>query len=104
MNVSWYYGSQGAENTLLGSDTNFVNSTQFELNWNASDRVTDYYWRIMVDDGTNYYNYTYSFKTEGYSAGGTNTPSYMIPLALSSFAFMFGLLFFIRYRRKRRNA
>ncbi len=104
MNLSWYYGSQGSENTLLGSDTNFVNSTQSELNYNASDRVTDYYWRIMVDDGSNYYNYTYSFKTEGYGGGGGNTPSYMIPLALSSFAFMFGLLFFIRYRRKRRNA
>ena len=104
MNISWFYGpSAGNENTLLGTDTGFVNSTQNELNFNASDRVTDYYWRAMINAGQSYENYSYTFKTEGYSGGSGNTPSYMIPLALSSFAFMFGILIFIK-RRKQKNA
>jgi len=69
MNISWYYGTQGNENTLLGTDVNFTNSTQSELNWNASNRVTDYYWRVMINDGTNYVNYSFEFQTEGYNPG-----------------------------------
>jgi len=72
MNVSWYYGlTEGNENILLGTDNNFVNSTQTELFYPAIDRVTTYYWRVQVDDGTNYVNETFSFRTVGYPGGGT---------------------------------
>jgi len=67
MNVSWYWGtSSGAENTLIGTDVNFTNSTQVELFFEANTRVTDYYWRACANDGTNYQNETFSFTTEGY--------------------------------------
>jgi len=70
MNISWYYGSEGNENILLGTDSNIVNSTQSQLNFNASSRTTDYYWRIQVDDGSVFENYTYTFQTEGLAGGG----------------------------------
>ena len=67
MNVSWYWGtSSGNENTLIGTDTNFTNSSQTELFFEANTRVTEYFWRACANDGTNYQNESFSFTTEGY--------------------------------------
>jgi hypothetical protein len=66
MNISWYYGtSQGAENTLLGSDVNITNGTVDELCYQASSYNTVYYWRVMVNDGEGLWvNDTFSFTTD----------------------------------------
>jgi hypothetical protein len=109
MTAKWYYGPQGSENNLLGEDTNIFNSTQSELNWNASNRFTDYYWRLQVNDTNgNYENYTYNFKTEGFAGGGSafSDDSTAIAIAAGALIFsMFGLiaLFEVKKRRRRRR-
>jgi hypothetical protein len=72
MNVSWYYGTTLDTCTnLLGSDSTFSNGTQSELNFNASSRSTEHFWRMFYDDGDNFFNQTFSFTTEGEGGGGT---------------------------------
>ena len=104
MNVSWYWGtSAGNENTLIGTDTNFTNSTQVELFFEANGRATTYYWRAQADDGTNYQNETFSFTTEPYGGGGGNMPQYQVPMAIASSALLIGLLALLMKRKKRRR-
>ncbi len=100
MNISWYYGPLGNENILLGIDTNFSNSTQFEQNWNASVRATDYYWRIQIDDGINYENYSYTFMTEGYGGGHIITSPY-VAIAFGAIALIIGIIVFLFIRRRK---
>jgi hypothetical protein len=104
MNVSWYYGnSLDTCNNLLGTDTGFYNSTQSELDFNASKLSTDYYWRIQVDDGTNYVNETYYFKTEGYSGGYSYTPPSNSLWVLSLFGLIGIALWLISRKRKKKK-
>jgi len=71
MNSTWYYGiSEGNETIPLSSNINFTNSTINSLFFTASNRFTDYYWKLEVDDGTITKNQTYQFRTEGYNGVG----------------------------------
>ena len=105
MNVSWYYGTALTNcNTLLGTDTNFSNSTQTELYHTANTRSTNYYYRVQANDGNNYVNDTFTFKTEGYIGGGGTFPNNGAPLGIAAGALIFGILgFMIAIKRKRRR-
>jgi len=60
MNVSWY-----CNGVLLGTDNNFINSSQMELCFPASDYATSYNWSINCTDGDTWVNETLIFVTEG---------------------------------------
>jgi len=105
MNVSWYYGlTEATTINHYGTDTNFTNSTQHKVYYPASSRLTDYYWRLQADDGEYYYNQTYNFRTEGYTAGGGSGGggNYMLPLVFGAFGIILGVLSII-INKKRRN-
>jgi hypothetical protein len=60
MNVSWY-----CNGVLLGTDTNFTNSSQMELCFPSSEYATSYTWSINCTDGETWNNETLTFVTEG---------------------------------------
>jgi len=103
MNVSWYWGTtEGDENTLIGSDSGFVNSTQSELFFASTGRRTVYYWRVMVDDGSYYENNTFNFTTASVGGGGVSVRD-STALGIACGALMLGslgLFGFVRRRRK----
>jgi hypothetical protein len=103
MNISWYYGDS-LDNcyNLLGSDNLIYNSTQSELDFNASTLSTNYYWRIQVNDGINYINETYKFITEGYSGGFSYQPPSNSLWVLSLFGLVGIALWFIRRKKKKK--
>ena len=101
MNMSIYYGTVGNVNTLLTTHTNVANGTYNADYFTASNRTTTYYWRVQVDDGTNYENKTYSFTTEGFII--PKYPSNALAgaaLMLAMMAVTFGVILFIRRKRK----
>jgi len=100
MNISWYYGPLGGENNLLGTDSGFYNSTQSEVNWNASERMTDYHWRVMINAGDSYENFTYGFRTEGYGGGHIISSPY-VGVALGAMALIIAIVVFLFIRRRR---
>ena len=68
--------------------------------------MTNYYWRVKIDDGATTVNYTYDFKTQGVAGGGgggagmIGTP----PTAVGLSAFgIFLALFALIYRRRKRE-
>lgn len=88
MNYSIFYGlSEGNENILINSSQNVVNNTFNSLFFQASDYSTVYYWRVMLDDGLFYTNYTFNFRTVGY-IGQVSSNS----IALAAAAFLIGLI------------
>jgi len=103
MNMSIFYGSQGSENNLLVTHSNISNGTYSASFYQASGRSTDYYWRIMLDNGVQWINETYGFTTEGY-----NTPLMPDRLGLAVVGIIFGCLgvvamFMISNRRKKKK-
>ena len=103
MNISWYYGATiGNENTILGNENNITNSTQSKLFFQASNRSTTYYWRVMANDGIHYINKTYSF-TSDFVGGGISRPS-NIALAVMGMMFgIFGLLSMFALKKRKKN-
>ena len=100
MNISIFYGSEGLENILLYSNSNITNSTQNALNYNASNRATNYYWRIMANDGSFWLNETYAFKTEGYTGHLIKNNNFAIIGILLGF---FALIFVLLFKKKKRD-
>jgi len=73
-NISWYWGtSQGSENNILETDNNINAGSVNCLFPNVTSYNTEYFWRVMVDNGMWYENNTYSFTTLGQSSGGSST-------------------------------
>jgi len=101
MNMSIYYGTKGNVNTLLTTHTNVANGTYNADYFTASNRTTTYYWRVQLNDGTNYLNETYNFTTEGFII--PKYPSNALAAAalmLAMMAVTFGVILFIRRKRK----
>lgn len=61
MNLSFYYGNYSV---LMGTNNNITNGTYFNRFINATDNYTMYYWSVRVNDGTNWLNNTFNFRTE----------------------------------------
>jgi hypothetical protein len=103
MNISWYYGTiLGNESILLDTQANITNNTITTLFYPMKNKATKYFWRIQADDGTNYYNQTYNFQTEGYPGGiGTNIPNNGASIGVALAAIIFGLLAFLILIKKR---
>jgi hypothetical protein len=104
MNISWYYGDSLTNCiNILGQDLNITNSTQYELHFNASARSTIYYYRIMANDGTNWVNESFTFRTEGYPGGGIS-PNYGTPLGIAAAALVLSVFGIIAlFKRKKRS-
>jgi len=110
MNCSWYYGlSYGNETTLLATDSNFSNSSTINhLFFNATDRFTTYYWKIILDDGTNNLTELYNFRTEGFGGfpggvGIVSTSNVFRIFGLIGLLGVIGFVIFISRRRKEDN-
>jgi len=84
MNISFYYGlSINNTNHVMKTFNNVGNNTFNALFLNAVNHSTWFYWRVMVDDGTNYVNKTYVFMTE--------SRNMLIPNGFNSIPMVFGL-------------
>ena len=101
MNITWYYGTLGNENTEFGTNNNIGNSTNDKFNYNFSSRGTIYYWRVMANDGTSWINETYSFTTEGYDANIQSDNNRNIGI-IGAFGIL-GLIFVLIKRRRDKN-
>lgn len=103
MNISWYFGTTvGSENILLGTDDNVSNSTQNVLCYPAAGRSTEYFWKIVINDGQgNWHNESFSFTTE--SLGGGMSRSNMALFAVAMLMGGTGIAVMFTMKRKRRR-
>ena len=103
MNMSLFYGTEGNVNTLLTTHSNVTNGTYNADYFTASSRVNTYYWRVQLDDGSNFVNETYNFTTEGliiprYPSNGIAITAF----TMGMLAVVFGIITLIRRKRNRR--
>lgn len=100
LNVTWYYNGSS-----LGVDSNQNNGTLTELMYEATGRATSYLWEVKVNDGEgNWFNRSYVFTTEGYSAGfaGGSGSGINSVYGLIGIIGIVGLLALL-YKRKKEN-
>jgi len=102
MNVSWYWSTNESDtNNLIGSNLNFSNSTQTKMFFGGTDRATVYYWRVQVDDGSNYFNETFNFRSEGH-AGYQIKNNYALAV-VGILVGIFALLFVFFWLKKKKG-
>jgi len=98
MNYSIYIGDNATScDTLLFSDANVTNGTQFDANhlYYSATNYTAYYWRVQVDDGWLWINEIFNFTLYA-EAEIIDTPGFEIVL------FLVSLFAIIYWRRKSR--
>jgi len=107
MNLSFYYGPSNISTpNLLGSFSSQPNGTYNMLDFNASSRFQYYYWRIMVNDGMNWVNETFAFRTEGYAnvvPGGNVSSTVFGVIGILGIIGLFSLFLNRRKKRKERH-
>ena len=105
MNISWFYGnSLGACSSPLSSASLILNSTQTSLHFPANSYVNDYYFRIQLDDGNDFVNESFTFRTTGQGGGGGGQiqgDSGAMGIALMGLLLSLVAIMFFILRRKR---
>lgn len=106
MNYSIYYGnSSGNTTTLLETVNSIGNDTYYFVEYyNATERFTAYYWRVMTDSGGSYVNNTFSFQI-AYppSAFLPVNSSFLLLLGVAGIIFgLMALILALRHRKEKK--
>ena len=96
MNISWYL-----DNVLLGSEVNVSNGTYSELLLSATSRGSSYTLTIKANDGSNWQNESFSFKSEGYAGSVGFQPSSNI-FGFLGLLGLVGLLFIFKKKKNKK--
>jgi hypothetical protein len=111
---NWFYCGNGTRTSYQDFNYFFVcgngtsrpgtqsNGTFNVLDYNASGRFTNYFWRIMVDDGSSWVNGSYSFRTEGYANVALPVSNVGI-LGLIGFFGVISFVFIFRWLRRKND-
>jgi len=100
MNYTLYWNTSNNINHQFAHTINITNNTVYHSFNNGSDYGIRYYWRITANDGTNYKNVTYDFRT-GYGTPYITQPTSNIPWIIAALGIISLVsLIFIKKKKK----
>jgi hypothetical protein len=103
MTLRFYYGNSTANATtqLGATQSGLGNGTYNQLFYPATNYSTIYYWRVYVDDGSDFVNNTFYFTTIAIPGGGITSRSIIGIIGIIGLIGLFGGLMYNRRKRRR---